>query len=103
MEGRQVMFGNNGRKKENKMVWLVIEKNVYSSSTETFTVSKKAYSLKEATEYQSALEKLNDRNNQSYFIATEIQDGMNYVIEKHNQSVADGSYYEKHPEIKRPE
>ena len=97
------MFGNNGKKKANKMVWLVIEKNVYSSSTETFTVSKKAYNLKEAIEYQLALEKLNDRNSQSYFIATEIQDGMNYVIEKHNQSVADGSYYEKHPEIKRPE
>ena len=97
------MFGNNGKKKENKMVWLVIEKNVYSSSTETFTVSKKAYSLREATEYQSALEKLNDRNNQSYFIATDIESGLNYVIEKHNQSVEDGSYYEKHPEIKRPE
>ena len=85
------------------MVWLVIEKNVYSLSTETFTVSKKAYSLNEAVEFKSALEKLNDRNNQSYFIATEIQDGMNYVISKHNQSVEDGSYYEKHPEIKRPE
>ena len=97
------MFGNNGKKKANKMVWLVIEKNVYSSSTETFTVSKKAYSLDEAVEFKYALEKLNDRNNQSYFIATEIQDGMNYVIEKHNQSVVDGSYYEKHPEIKRPE
>ena len=91
------MFG------QNKMVWLVIEKNVYSLSTETFTVSKKAYSLNEAVEFKSALEKLNDRNNQSYFIATEIQDGMNYVISKHNQSVEDGSYYEKHPEIKRPE
>jgi hypothetical protein len=101
MEGRQVMFGNNGKKKENKMVWLVIEKNVYTTPMEEFSVKKKAYSLKEAIEYQSALEKLNDRDNQSYFIATEIQDGMNYVIEKHNQSVADGSYYEKHPEIKR--
>ena len=97
------MFGNNGKKKANKMVWLVIEKNVYSSSTETFTVSKKAYSLDEAVEFKYALEKLNDRDNQSYFIATEIQDGMNYVIEKHNQSVEDGSYYEKHPEIKRSE
>ena len=97
------MFGNNGKKKENKMVWLVIEKNVYSSSMEEFSVKKKAYGLDEAVEYKLALEKLNDRDNQSYFIATEIQDGMNYVIEKHNQSVADGSYYEKHPEIKRSE
>jgi hypothetical protein len=97
------MFGNNGKKKANKMVWLVIEKNVYSSSTETFTVSKKAYSLDEAVEFKYALEKLNDRDNQSYFIATEIEQGVNYVISKHNQSVEDGSYYEKHPEIKRPE
>tara|TARA_R100001244_G_scaffold15312_1_gene17072 strand:- start:571 stop:843 length:273 start_codon:yes stop_codon:yes gene_type:complete len=85
-----------------KMVWLVIEKNVYTTPLETFTVVKNAYSLEGAIEYKLALEKLNDRKNQSYFIATEMSAGVDYVIEKHNESVKNGSYYEKHPEVKRP-
>ena len=57
---------------ENKRVWLVIEKNVFTTFNETFSVSKTSYNLAEALEYQEALEKLNDRENQSYFIASEM-------------------------------
>lgn len=57
---------------ENKRVWLVIEKNVFTTFNETFSVSKTSYNLTEALEYQEALEKLNDRENQSYFIASEM-------------------------------
>ena len=57
---------------ENKRVWLVIEKNVFSKFNEPFSVSKTSYNLTEALEYQEALEKLNDRENQSYFIASEM-------------------------------
>ena len=46
---------------------------------------------------------LNDRDNQSYFIATDVESATNEVIKFHNKSVEDGSYYERHPEIKRPE
>jgi hypothetical protein len=91
------------KKKENKMVWLVIEKLNYSTGSESFRVAKKAYSLTEAVEFKSALEKLSDDVDQSYFIATEIESGFNEVIKLHNQSVEDGSYYERHPEVKRPE
>ena len=96
------MFNNeriNKMSKENKMVWLVIEK--YGS--QTFTVAKKAYSLQDAVAFKSALDKLNDRDNQSYFIATEIESGLNEVIKLHNKSVEDGSYYVRHPEIKDPD
>ena len=57
---------------ENKRVWLVIEKNAFTTFNETFSVSKTSYNLAEALEYQEALEKLNDRENQSYFIASEM-------------------------------
>ena len=86
--------------KENKMVWLVIEK--YGTTSHTFTVAKKAYSLADAVAFKDALDKLNDRDNQSYFIATEIESGFNEIVKLHNKSVEDGSYYERHPEVKRP-
>ena len=91
------------KKKENKMVWLVIEKNSYSTGSERFSVAKKAYSLADAVGFKLALDKLNDVIDQTYFIATEIESGFNEIVKLHNKSVEDGSYYERHPEIKRPE
>ena len=89
------MFNNNGeskmfnKKKEQKKVWLVIEKNTYGySNNETFTVAKKAYSNDEAIGFKVALDKLNDRDNQSYFIATDVESATDEVIKFHNQKVA---------------
>jgi hypothetical protein len=98
------MFNNKGESKmnEQKNVWLVIEKNIYGDN-QVFTVAKKAYSLQDAVAFKFALDKLNDRNNQSYFVATEIESGFNEVVKLHNKSVEDGSYYERHPEVKRPD
>jgi len=93
----------NKKKDEEKNVWLVIERCSYGSTNPSFTVAKKAYSLADAVGFKVALEKLNDRDNQSYFIATEIESGFNEVVKLHNQSVKDGSYYERHPEVQRPE
>ena len=88
------MFNNNGesqmfnKKKEQKKVWLVIEKNTYGySNNETFTVAKKAYSSDEAIGYKVALDNLNDRDNQSYFIATDVETAMDKVITLHNEKV----------------
>ena len=91
------------KKQENKMVWLVIEKTTYSTGSERFSVAKKAYSLADAVGFKLALDKLNDVIDQTYFIATEIESGFNEIVKLHNKSVEDGSYYERHPEIKRPE
>jgi hypothetical protein len=89
------MFNNNGeskmfnKKKEQKKVWLVIEKNTYGyTNNETFTVAKKAYSNEDAIGFKVALDKLNDRDNQSYFIATDIESATSEVIKYHNQKVA---------------
>ena len=77
-----------GKKKENKMVWLVIEKNIYGYiNNETFTVAKKAYSLDEAVAFKVSLDLLNDRDNQSYFIATDVDTAMDKVIDLHNKKV----------------
>ena len=89
----------NKKKDEEKNVWLVIERCSYGTTNPTFSVAKKAFSLQDAVGFKVALEKLNDRDNQSYFIATEIESGLSEVVKLHNQSVEDGSYYESHPEI----
>jgi hypothetical protein len=91
-KGESKMF--NKKKDEEKNVWLVIERCSYGSTSPTFSVAKKAFSLQDAVGFKVALEKLNDRDNQSYFIATEIESGLNEVIKLHNKSVEDGSYYE---------
>ena len=75
-------------------VWLVIERCSYGTTNPTFSVAKTAFSLQDAVAFKVALEKLNDRDNQSYFISTEIESGLNEVIKLHNKSVEDGSYYE---------
>jgi hypothetical protein len=85
---------SNENKDKEKNVWLVIERTNYNHSSPTFSVAKKAFSLQDAIGFKVALEKLNDRDNESYFIATEIESGLNEVIKLHNKSVEDGSYYE---------
>jgi hypothetical protein len=87
---------------ETKKVWLVIEKNTYGSSPSSYTVAKHNVSIDEAMRYKVCLEKLNDRKTQTYFLASDSDTIMNTVISSHNKSVENGSYYEKHPEVKNP-
>ena len=88
---------------ENKKVWLVIEKNTYGTDSQSFSVIKNHVNLEEAMTYKIYLEKLSDRDNQSYFLASDIDTVINDVVKSHNKSVKNGSYYEKHPEIERPD
>ena len=86
----------------NNKVWLVIEKNVYGE-TQTFSVIKNHKDIDEALKYKVYLEALNDRSNQTYFLASDVDTVLDRVVSSHNKSVANGSYYDKHPEIKKPE
>jgi glutamine synthetase type III len=98
------MFVNKTENKtetDNK-VWLVIEKNTYGSSRSSYTVSKHNVSLDEAVKYKQALEKLNDQKSQSYFLASDVDTVLENVAKYHNKSVENGSYYENHPEVKKP-
>ena len=101
------MFNNQTKEdkmsevKDKKDIWLVIEKYVYSNSTPSHSVKKTARSLEEAIEFKVALEKLNEQKDCSYFLASDIDTVLSSAIKHHNQSIKDGSYYEKHPEIKK--
>ena len=86
----------------NKKEWLVIEKNVYGDS-QSFSVIKHHVSIEEAMRYKVCLEKLNDRDTQSYFLASDVDTVLGNVAEHHNKSVENGTYYERHPEVKKPE
>jgi len=66
--------------------WLVIEKNVYGES-QSFSVIKSHKDIDEALKYKVHLEALNDRKNQTYFLASDVDTVMNKVISSHNQSV----------------
>ena len=88
---------------ETKKVWLVIEKNTYGSSPSSYTVAKHNVSIDEAMRYKVCLEKLNDRKTQTYFLASDVDTVLDNVAEQHNKSVQNGSYYENHPEIERPD
>ena len=72
--------------KKKKDVWLVIEKRAYSHS-DNFYVAKKAYSLDEAVAFKVSLEQLNDVENATYFIATDVDTAMDKVINLHNKKV----------------
>jgi len=86
-----------------KKVWLVIEKNSYGDNNNSFSVIKNADTIEKAMTFKVYLEKLSDRENQSYFLASDIDTVLESVCKHHNESVENGTYYDKHPEIKKPE
>ena len=88
---------------ETKKVWLVIEKTTYGSSPSSYTVAKHNVSIDEAMRYKVCLEKLNDRKTQTYFLASDTDTILANVAKHHNKSVENGTYYDKHPEIDRPD
>ena len=77
------------KKKEQKKVWLIIERHDYSNVSSSYRVAKVAYSLDDAVAFKVSLEQLNESSNESYFIATDNDTTMNTVISLHNQKVAD--------------
>jgi len=97
------MFGMKVNNMSNSKVWLVIEKNVYGENSQSFSVVKNHKNIDEAMKYKLCLEKLSDRDNQSYFLASDIDTMLENVARSHNKSVENGSYYENHPEVEKPE
>ncbi len=87
---------------ETKKMWLVIEKNVFGEN-QSFSVAKFADTIEGAMKFKVHLEALNDRKNQTYFLASDSDTVMDKVVSAHNKSVSNGTYYEKHPEINKPD
>ena len=95
------MFGMKVNNMPKTKVWLVIEKNVYGDS-QSFSVIKNHKNIDEAMRYKLCLEKLSDRDNQTYFLASDVDTVLENVAHHHNKSVENGTYYEKHPEVEKP-
>ena len=87
----------------NKKVWLVIEKNNYGENNNSYSVIKNADTVEGAMKFKVHLEALNDRKNQTYFLASDVDTVLENVAKHHNKSVENGTYYDKHPEIDRPD
>ena len=86
-----------------KKVWIVIEKNNYGENNNSYSVIKDADTIEQATTYKVHLDALNDRKNRTYFIVSDIDTVLESVCKHHNESVENGTYYDLHPEIKKPE
>ena len=67
--------------------WLVIERTNYGENNDSFSISKIADTIEQATKFKVHLDALNDRKNRTYFIASDIDTVMNRVISLHNKSV----------------
>ena len=102
METGNQPIESRGSIMETKKMWLVIEKNVFGEN-QSFSVAKFADTIEGAMKFKIHLEALNDRKNQTYFLASDTDTVMDKVVSAHNKSVSNGTYYEKHPEINKPD
>ena len=67
--------------------WLVIERTNYGENNDSFSIAKIGDSIEQATTFKIHLDALNDKENRTYFIASDIDTVMNRVISLHNKSV----------------
>ena len=67
--------------------WLVIERTNYGENNDSFSISKIADTIEQATKFKVHLDALNDRKNRTYYISSDIDTVMNRVISLHNKSV----------------
>ena len=56
----------------NNKVWLVIEKTNYGENNDSFSISKTADTIEQATKFKVHLDALNDRKNRTYFLVSDI-------------------------------
>ena len=92
---------NRGINMTNKK-WFVIEKINYGENNDSFAIAKIADTVEQATKFLVHLDALNDRKSRTYFLASDVATVLNRVITSHNKSVENGTYYEQHPEVKKP-
>ena len=68
-------------------IWLVIEKNTYGQNNHSYSITKTANTVEQATTFKVHLDALNDKENRTYFIASDIDTIMERVISLHNKKV----------------
>ena len=78
---------NNRRVNMTNKKWLVIERTNFGENNDSFSISKIADTVEQATTFKVHLDALNDRKNRTYFIASDIDTVMERVISLHNKKV----------------
>ena len=68
-------------------IWLVIEKNTYGQNNHSYSITKTANTVEQATTFKVHLDALNDKENRTYFIASDISTIIDKVVYHHNKSV----------------
>ena len=67
--------------------WLVIERTNYGENNDSFSISKIADTIEQATTFKVHLDALNDRKKRTYFIVSDTETVMERVISLHNKKV----------------
>ena len=67
--------------------WLVIERTNYGENNDSFSIAKIGDSIEQATTFKIHLDALNDKENRTYFIASDISSVVDKVVYHHNKSV----------------
>jgi len=70
-----------------KKIWLVIEKNSYGENSHSYSISRTANTIEQATTYKVHLDALNDSKNKAYFLVSDISTIIDKVVYHHNKSV----------------
>ena len=70
-------------------IWLVIEKNTYGQNNHSYSITKTANTVEQATTFKVHLDALNDKENRTYFIASDISTIIDKVVYHHNKAVAE--------------
>jgi hypothetical protein len=78
---------NNRRVNMTNRKWLIIEKTNYGNSGDSFSITKTADTVEQATKFKIHLDALNDSKNKTYFIASDVDTVMARVISLHNKKV----------------
>ena len=67
--------------------WLVIERTNYGENNDSFSISKIADTVEQATTFKVHLDALNDKKNRTYFLASDISTVIDKVVYHHNKAV----------------
>ena len=67
--------------------WLVIERTNYGENNDSFSISKIADTVEQATTFKVHLDALNESKNKTYFLASDISTIIDKVVYHHNKAV----------------
>ena len=70
-----------------KKIWLVIERTNYGENSDSYSITKEANTIEQATTFKVHLDALNDRKNRTYFIVSDISTIIEKVVYHHNKAV----------------